>query len=57
VFVVRDRGQTFEVTGEIRWTKMDAEEADRPRAGIAFVDILHAEPHGLWAGICRDYSS
>ena len=57
MFVVTDRGQTFEVTGEIRWTKMDEEDSSRPRAGVAFIDILHAEPHGLWAGVCRDYSA
>ena len=56
VFVVTDRSQTFEVTGEVRWTRFD-DNGEEPRAGIAFIDILSVEPEGLWAGVCRDYSA
>jgi hypothetical protein len=55
VFVVTDRGQAFEVTGEVRWTRL-ADDGEEPRAGVAFIDILSVEPEGLWAGICRDYT-
>ena len=55
MFVVTDRDQTFEVMGEVRWTRF-ADEDEEPRAGVAFIDILSVEPKGLWAGVCRDYS-
>ena len=56
LFVVTDRGQTFEVAGEVRWTTHEAEGGGSEKAGIAFVDVLSAEPHGLWAGVCRHHS-
>ena len=50
-FVVQDRGQTFELTGEVRWLKPD--QTGRSAAGIAFTEILRADTRGLWAGVTR----
>ena len=48
-FIVRDRDQTFEVAGEVRW--FDSRRPDGTAAGIAFTEILRAEPRGIWAGV------
>lgn len=55
IFVVTDRGQIFEVVGEIRWVHPD-DMRGNSRAGVAFVDIISVEPEGLWAGVCAHYA-
>lgn len=57
LFVVTDRGQTFEVAGEVKWKSTDSDNQSQALAGVAFTEVFHAERRGLWAGVCRDYSS
>ena len=52
-FVVKDRGQTFEVAGEVRWLTPEEAAGAETRAGIAFVEVMHTE-RGLWAGVSPD---
>lgn len=52
-FIVRDREQTFEVAGEVRW--LDFGQAGTAAAGIAFTEILRSESQGIWAGVTPAY--
>lgn len=52
--IVEDHlGHAFETVAEVRW-RVGPSSAGRYRAGLAFVDVLRADPECRWTGIARD---
>ncbi len=54
LFIVRDdRGRGLEAFAEVRWSRTEAGtgRTGSGRAGVAFVEVLYADPDGTWAGI------